>query len=67
MPESLTPSVITTLKFSDRSFRFEIAAYRKLTPSEAKQVLKKWMAQTHKTTLPDIGTVRYMTLIGLDE
>lgn len=47
MPESPTLSVITTLKFSDRSFRFEIAAYRKLTPSEAKQVLKNgWNKRT---------------------
>lgn len=67
MHNTLEPNVITTLKFSDRAFRFEIVAYRKLTSSEAEQVLKVWMSKTHKTQLPKVGTVRYVTLIGLDQ
>lgn len=66
MHDSLAPDVVTTLKFSDRPFTFEVVAYRKLTRSEAEQALKTWMAKTHRKNLPKTGTIRYTTLIGLD-
>lgn len=62
----LTPNVITMLKFSDRTFRFEVAAYRKVTRQEAAAVLHRWMVETHRKELPKTGAVRYSTLIGLN-
>ena len=62
-----TPNIITTLRKSDIGFAFRVQAYRKLSESEMYCVLRKWMAQTRRKTLPKNKTITYHTIHGFDD
>lgn len=61
------PNVVTTITEKEINFVFRVHAYRKLSCSEMQQVLKIWMAQTHRKKLPANMTIDYQSILGFDE
>ncbi len=61
------PSVVTTLRKDDYNFEFQVIAYRHLSEQEMLSVLKRWMRQTRRKTIPKNKTITYQTIIGFDD
>lgn len=60
------PNVITKLTVKEMNFVFRVHAYRKLTPTEMRYALKKWMSSTRHKQIPSNQTIDYFTIHGLD-
>lgn len=61
------PTVTSTLKKPDYNFELRVIAYRPLSKSELCSVLKLWMRQTRRKTIPKNKIITYQTIIGFDD